>query len=98
MFRYVENVSGFVGRPFAVKLPLSFACWNYDRVSGLFDGSIQPKGIDLRRVSANCCTQGHTALGHSGVGAHDADDGARLLAVWYRAESSDIDGGCSVQL
>jgi 4,5-dihydroxyphthalate decarboxylase len=29
------------------KLPLSFACWDYDRVQALIDGSVQPKGIDL---------------------------------------------------
>lgn len=28
-------------------LELSFACWNYDRVAGLLDGSVKPQGIDL---------------------------------------------------
>jgi 4,5-dihydroxyphthalate decarboxylase len=29
------------------KLRLSLACWNYDRVRALMDGSVQPEGIDL---------------------------------------------------
>jgi 4,5-dihydroxyphthalate decarboxylase len=29
------------------RLRLSFACWDYDRTRALFDGSIQPDGIDL---------------------------------------------------
>ena len=29
------------------KLRLSLACWNYDRVRALMDGSVQPDGIDL---------------------------------------------------
>jgi 4,5-dihydroxyphthalate decarboxylase len=29
------------------KLRLSLACWNYDRVRPLMDGSVQPDGIDL---------------------------------------------------
>lgn len=29
------------------KLKLSFACWDYDRVQALRDGSIQPNGIEL---------------------------------------------------
>ena len=29
------------------KLPLSFACWNYDRTRALMDGSVSPDGIDL---------------------------------------------------
>ncbi|MCL6598158.1 MAG: ABC transporter substrate-binding protein [Alicyclobacillus macrosporangiidus] len=29
------------------KLQLTFACWNYDRVSSLVDGTVQVKGIDL---------------------------------------------------
>lgn len=29
------------------KLSLSFACWNYDRVQGIIDGTIQPEGIEL---------------------------------------------------
>ncbi|WAH35592.1 substrate-binding domain-containing protein [Alicyclobacillus dauci] len=33
------------------KLQLSFACWNYDRIAALFDGSIQPKGIDLNYLN-----------------------------------------------
>ena len=29
------------------RLKLSFACWDYDRVHGLIDGSIRPNGIEL---------------------------------------------------
>jgi 4,5-dihydroxyphthalate decarboxylase len=29
------------------KLPLTITCWGYDRVRGLMDGTVQPKGIDL---------------------------------------------------
>jgi 4,5-dihydroxyphthalate decarboxylase len=29
------------------KLSLSFACWNYDRMRALQDGTVQPDGIDL---------------------------------------------------
>ncbi|WCK52313.1 ABC transporter substrate-binding protein [Aneurinibacillus sp. Ricciae_BoGa-3] len=29
------------------KLPLSFACWDYDRIRALTDGTTEPKGIDL---------------------------------------------------
>ena len=29
------------------RLPLTFACWNYDRTAALADGSIRPDGIDL---------------------------------------------------
>jgi 4,5-dihydroxyphthalate decarboxylase len=28
-------------------LPLSLACWNYDRTRALFDGRVRPEGIDL---------------------------------------------------
>jgi 4,5-dihydroxyphthalate decarboxylase len=30
-----------------MKLPLTLACWNYDRTRALADGSVQPDGIDL---------------------------------------------------
>jgi 4,5-dihydroxyphthalate decarboxylase len=30
------------------KLPLTLACWDYDRTRPLIDGQIQPEGIDLR--------------------------------------------------
>lgn len=33
------------------KLPLSFACWNYDRIQALVDGSVQVKGIDLNWIN-----------------------------------------------
>jgi 4,5-dihydroxyphthalate decarboxylase len=29
-------------------LKLSFACWNYDRMRGLMDGSVKPEGIDIK--------------------------------------------------
>jgi 4,5-dihydroxyphthalate decarboxylase len=29
------------------KLPLTPACWNYDRTRPLMDGSVKPDGIDL---------------------------------------------------
>jgi 4,5-dihydroxyphthalate decarboxylase len=29
-------------------LSMTLACWNYDRVRGLMDGSIKPEGIDLK--------------------------------------------------
>lgn len=29
------------------RLPMTLACWNYDRVAALADGSIRPDGIDL---------------------------------------------------
>jgi 4,5-dihydroxyphthalate decarboxylase len=29
------------------RLPLTLACWNYDRTRGLLEGRIQPDGIDL---------------------------------------------------
>ena len=34
-----------------MKLPLSFACWNYDRVRALMDGTVQVEGIDLNCLS-----------------------------------------------
>ncbi len=33
------------------KLRLSFACWNYDRVRALMDGTVQVEGIDLNCLS-----------------------------------------------
>jgi 4,5-dihydroxyphthalate decarboxylase len=33
------------------KLPLSFACWNYDRTRALMDGSVQVDGIDLNYLN-----------------------------------------------
>jgi 4,5-dihydroxyphthalate decarboxylase len=33
------------------KLSLSFACWNYDRMRALQDGTVQPDGIDLNFLS-----------------------------------------------
>ncbi|MCL6633399.1 MAG: ABC transporter substrate-binding protein, partial [Alicyclobacillus herbarius] len=33
------------------KLQLSFACWNYDRVAALFDGSVTVQGVDLNPLS-----------------------------------------------
>jgi 4,5-dihydroxyphthalate decarboxylase len=33
------------------KLRLSFACWNYDRMWALQDGTVQPDGIDLHFLS-----------------------------------------------
>ena len=33
------------------KLRLSFACWNYDRVRALMDGTLQVEGIDLNCLS-----------------------------------------------
>lgn len=33
------------------RLPLSFACWNYDRVRALEDGRVRPEGIDLNFLS-----------------------------------------------
>lgn len=33
------------------KLPLSFACWNYDRIQALADGTVQAKGIDLNWIN-----------------------------------------------
>ena len=29
------------------RLPLTLACWNYDRTRGLADGTVRPEGIDL---------------------------------------------------
>lgn len=34
-----------------MKLPLSFACWNYDRVRALMDGTVQVEGVDLNCLS-----------------------------------------------
>jgi 4,5-dihydroxyphthalate decarboxylase len=33
------------------KLSLSFACWNYDRMRAVQDGTVQPDGIDLNFLS-----------------------------------------------
>jgi 4,5-dihydroxyphthalate decarboxylase len=33
------------------KLPLSFACWNYDRVAALVDGTVPVKGIELNPLT-----------------------------------------------
>ena len=30
-----------------LKLPLTLACWGYDRTRPLIDGRVQPEGIDL---------------------------------------------------
>ena len=32
-------------------LPLTLACWNYDRTRALMEGSIVPEGIDLNYLS-----------------------------------------------
>ncbi|HYY88392.1 MAG TPA: ABC transporter substrate-binding protein, partial [Chloroflexota bacterium] len=29
------------------KLPITLACWDYDRTRPLIDGRVQPEGIDL---------------------------------------------------
>ena len=34
-----------------MKLSLSFACWNYDRIRALMDGTVQVEGIDLNCLS-----------------------------------------------
>ena len=33
------------------KLPISFACWDYDRTRALADGTVRPDGIDLTYLS-----------------------------------------------
>ena len=33
------------------KLPLTFACWNYDRTRALFDGRVAVEGVDLNYLS-----------------------------------------------
>ncbi|WP_067934406.1 4,5-dihydroxyphthalate decarboxylase [Alicyclobacillus kakegawensis] len=33
------------------KLTLSFACWNYDRIAALVDGTVQVKGIELNYLN-----------------------------------------------
>ncbi|MCL6632463.1 MAG: ABC transporter substrate-binding protein [Alicyclobacillus herbarius] len=33
------------------KLTLSFACWNYDRITALVDGTVQVKGIELNYLN-----------------------------------------------
>jgi 4,5-dihydroxyphthalate decarboxylase len=33
------------------RLPLTLACWNYDRVAALQDGRVQVEGVDLRFIS-----------------------------------------------
>jgi 4,5-dihydroxyphthalate decarboxylase len=35
----------------ANQLELTFACWNYDRVQALADGTVRPNGIDLRMLT-----------------------------------------------
>jgi 4,5-dihydroxyphthalate decarboxylase len=32
-------------------LQLSFACWNYDRISALIDGRVPVEGVDLRYIN-----------------------------------------------
>ncbi|WP_067929386.1 4,5-dihydroxyphthalate decarboxylase [Alicyclobacillus shizuokensis] len=32
-------------------LSLSFACWNYDRIGALIDGTVRPKGIELNHLN-----------------------------------------------
>jgi 4,5-dihydroxyphthalate decarboxylase len=32
-------------------LPITFACWDYDRVQALMDGTVRPTGIDLRMLN-----------------------------------------------
>lgn len=34
-----------------MKLPLSFACWNYDRISALVDGTVAVRGVDLNLLT-----------------------------------------------
>src|SRR5580704_5439562 len=38
------------GKPMS-RLPLTLACWNYDRTRALADGSIAPDGIDLNYLN-----------------------------------------------
>jgi 4,5-dihydroxyphthalate decarboxylase len=33
------------------RIPLSFACWDYDRIRAIADGRIQPEGIDLNYMN-----------------------------------------------
>ena len=40
-------VPGLTERPIVSRLPLTLACWNYDRTRALADGSVRPDGIDL---------------------------------------------------
>jgi 4,5-dihydroxyphthalate decarboxylase len=42
-----RGVSSAQRRSFMSRLPLSLACWNYDRTRALMDGTIVPDGIDL---------------------------------------------------
>src|SRR5436309_4652654 len=59
LFRHPEVGEGAAGnrarapdynRPMK-KLPLSFACWDYDRTRALADGTVRPDGIDLTYLS-----------------------------------------------
>ena len=37
-------------------LPLTLACWNYDRTRALADGRIRPDGIDLNYLTDHSST------------------------------------------
>src|SRR5690348_4520355 len=34
-----------------MRLPVTLACWDYDRTRALMDGSVRPEGIDLTYLS-----------------------------------------------
>jgi 4,5-dihydroxyphthalate decarboxylase len=42
-----ETIKTNLGGEIVSKLRLSFACWDYDRIRPLTDGSVQPNGIEL---------------------------------------------------
>ncbi|MDB5698277.1 MAG: transporter substrate-binding protein, partial [Alphaproteobacteria bacterium] len=33
------------------RIPLSFACWDYDRIRAIADGRIRPEGVDLNYMN-----------------------------------------------
>jgi 4,5-dihydroxyphthalate decarboxylase len=58
-------------------LPLTLACWDYDRTRALMDGRVQPEGIDLTYLSLGMPESFYRMLRH---GEFDASE---MSLSWY---------------
>jgi hypothetical protein len=60
------------------RLELSFACWDYDRVKALQDGTVRPEGIDLNFLSLRVEETFYRALRN-----HEFDACELSLSSWH---------------
>jgi 4,5-dihydroxyphthalate decarboxylase len=58
-------------------LPLTLACWDYDRTRALMDGRVQPEGIDLNYLSLGMPESFFRMLRHGEFGASE------MSLSWY---------------